>query len=55
VATEQVQPTEGDRPDELQSTVKVDDMPAVYEGRIFRDMLVVLNMARTYVTRMPRC
>ena len=45
VVTGQVRLTEAERPGGFQLTVKVDEAPAVYEGRVGKDVLLPLNMA----------
>jgi GT2 family glycosyltransferase len=45
VVTGQVRLTEAERPGGFQLTIKVDEAPAVYEGRVGKDVLLPLNMA----------
>jgi len=45
VVTGQVPPTKDERPGGFQLTIKVDEAPAVYEGRVGNDVLLPLNMA----------
>jgi GT2 family glycosyltransferase len=45
VVTGQVRPTEPERPGGFQLTIKLDEVPAIYEGRVGKDVLLPLNMA----------
>ena len=45
VVTGRVPPTKAEGPGGFQLTIKVDEAPAVYEGRIGKDVLLPLNMA----------
>ena len=45
VVTGRVPPTKAEGPGGFQLTVKVDEAPAVYEGRVGKDVLLPLNMA----------
>jgi len=45
VVTGRVPPTKAEAPGGFQLTIKVDEAPAVYEGRVGKDVLLPLNMA----------